>query len=241
VHALKGAGEDIAHDIRTPLASVRARLERGREHAESRDQLLAVVEQSIAGIDQALASAAALLRIAEIEHSQRYAGFAPFDLAEIVGDAAETYGPVAEDKGIRLTLDAAPAAQILGDRDLMLELVVNLVDNAVKFTPPGGSVQVDLTATQDGLLLRVADSGPGIPKDEIGLVLRRFYRSDKSRSSKGFGLGLSLVAAIAGLHGFRLTLQNAQPGCIVELRCWRDADPRQHAVTEIVPAEPGTG
>ncbi len=238
VHALKGAGEDIAHDIRTPLASARARLERGREHAESRDQLLAVVDQSIAGIDQAMAIATALLRIAEIEHSQRYAGFAPFDLAEIVRDATEAYGPVAEDKGVHLVLDAAPPARILGDRDLMLELVLNLVDNAVKFTPPGGSVRLGLTETSDGPLLRVADTGPGIPADEIGLVLRRFYRSDKSRSSKGFGLGLSLVAAIAGLHGFRLTLQNAQPGCIVELRCWRDADPRPHAAPETISAEP---
>jgi len=241
VHALKGAGEDIAHDIRTPLASVRARLERGREHAESRDQLLAVVDQSIAGIDQALAIAAALLRIAEIEHSQRYAGFAPFDLAEILRDAAEAYGPVAEDKGVRLTLDAAPAAQILGDRDLMLELVLNLVDNAVKFTPSGGSVRLDLAATPDGPLLRVADSGPGIPEDEMGLVFRRFYRSDKSRSSKGHGLGLSLVAAIAGLHGFRLSLHSAKPGCIVELQCWRDADPRQQPAAEMVSAEPGSG
>ena len=219
VHALKGVGEDIAHDLRTPLTSIRARLERGRDAAANRDELLPVIDKSIAGIDQALSVVTALLRIAEIEHSQRCAGFAPFDLSEIVRDAAEAYAPLAEDKDIALICDAPERVDICGDRDLMLELVLNLLDNAVKFTPPGGVIRASLTGTAEQPLICVADNGPGIPDNEIELVFRRFYRSDRSRSSRGTGLGLSLVAAVARLHGFALTLRDNSPGCRVELQC----------------------
>lgn len=221
VMALKGAGEDIAHDIRTPLTAVRARLERGRWHAASRDELLPILDRSIAGLDQALATVSALLRIAEIEHTRRHAGFAALDLAEVVRDAADAYAPVAEDNGVALIVDAGRPAAIVGDRALMLELVLNLVDNALKFTPAGGEVRVSLDGTPQRPLLRIADNGPGIPESERALVCRRFYRADRSRRTSGTGLGLSLVGAIAGLHGFRLALGDNRPGCVVEIECWK--------------------
>lgn len=220
VYALKGVGEDIAHDLRTPLTAVRVRLERGREHAASREQLLPIIDQSISGVDQALAIITALLRIAEVENGRRYAAFAELDLAELVAEAGELYQPVAEDKGVALTVRAAGSRRVRGDRDLLLEVVVNLLDNAVKFTPPGGNARLELAGTDDRPLLRVADTGPGIPESEHELVFRRFYRSDKSRGSAGTGLGLSLVAAVAKLHGFALSLADNHPGCVFELRCW---------------------
>lgn len=236
VYALKGVGEDIAHDLRTPLTAVRARLERGREHAASGEQLLGIIDQSIAGIDQALAIITALLRIAEVENGRRYSAFAEVDLAELVAEAGELYQPVAEDKGIALTVLAAGPGRVRGDRDLLLEVVVNLLDNAIKFTPPGGHVRVELSGAADRPLLRVADDGPGIPESEHELVFRRFYRSDRSRGSVGIGLGLSLVAAVARLHGFGLSLADNHPGCVVELRCW-DA----HAAGAAEPAQPVPG
>lgn len=220
VAALRAAGENIAHDLRTPLTWVRARLERARNGPITEARVAPLLDQTIGGIDQTLAIITALLRIAEIEHVRRFAGFAQLDLAEIVREVGTTYLPVAEDKQLALHVQAPHAVLIRGDRDLLLEALLNLVDNAVKFTPPGGHVTVALTGTPQHPVLRIADTGPGIPPAERGLVLRRFYRADRSRSRPGTGLGLSLVAAVANLHRFDLHLDDARPGCIVELCCW---------------------
>lgn len=236
IGALKGAGEDIAHDLRTPLTLVRARLERGRDRAANRDELVPIIDQSIAGIDQALSILTALLRITEIERSKRQTGFTRFDLASIIRDAVDAYEPLAVDKGIALELDAKRSIYVSGDRDLMVEVVLNLVDNAIKFAPPRSTVSVAIAGTSDRPLLRVADNGPGIPEHEINLVFRRFYRSEKSRSSKGTGLGLSLVAAITKLHGFGIAIRSNQPGCIVELQCWNGAAMEQTAPDRLQPA-----
>ena len=224
VAALQGAGENIAHDLRTPLTWVRARLERARNGPGRQGPVRPLLDQSIGGIDQALAIIAALLRIAEIEHVRRHAGFAEFDLAEVVREMAEAYRPVAEEKDVMLEADVPHAVRISGDRDLMLEAVMNLVDNAVKFTPRGGRVVVALCGGIARPVVRIADTGPGIPQEERRMVLRRFYRSDKSRGSVGTGLGLSLVAAVARLHHFSLCLGNNEPGCVVELHCWEQAE-----------------
>jgi signal transduction histidine kinase len=224
VHDLKGVGDDIAHDLRTPLTFVRARLERGRDHATTREELGTAVEEAIAGIDQALDVVVALLRIAEIEHSRRHAGFGPMDLGDIIAEVGELYAPIAEDRGLRLVLHAAAVAevaQVAGDRDLLFEAVANLVDNAMKFTPAGGQVTLEVDATPRGAAIRVTDTGPGIPLQERENVFRRFYRSDKSRHTDGVGLGLNLVAAVVNLHGFVLRLGDNDPGCVVEIGCWQ--------------------
>lgn len=224
VDALRAAGENIAHDLRTPLTWVRARLERARNGPISEQRIQPMLEQAIGGIDQTLTIITALLRIAEIEHVRRYAGFGELDLAEVVHETAETYLPIAEEKHVILQAAAPHAVRIRGDRDLLMEALVNLVDNAVKFTPGGGCVTVALTGTSQQPILRVADSGPGIPLHERQIVLRRFYRSDRSRTSRGTGLGLSLVAAVAKLHRFGLRLGDARPGCVAELLCWDTAN-----------------
>jgi signal transduction histidine kinase len=218
IHEIAGVGDGIAHDLRTPLTRVRVRLERGRTHASTVEELRAVVDQSIAGLDQSLAIITALLRIAEIEHSRRFDGFSQVRLAPLVREVGDLYDPIADDKGVTLRVEAPDEATVHGDRDLLFEAVANLVDNAVKFTPQGGRVELALLRHEDETVIRVKDTGPGIPEIEREAVTKRFYRSDKSRHTEGLGLGLSLVAAIVKLHSFRFAIA-AGPGCTAEIAC----------------------
>jgi signal transduction histidine kinase len=218
IHEIAGVGDDIAHDLRTPLTRVRIRLERGREHATTLGELRAAVDQAIAGLDQSLAIITALLRIAEIEHSRRLEGFGEVRLAPLVREVGDLYEPIAEDKRVTLLVDAANEATVHGDRDLLFEAVANLVDNAVKFTPEGGRVELALLRREGETIIRVSDTGPGISEVERGAVTKRFYRSDKSRRTEGLGLGLSLVAAIVNLHGFHFAIAG-NPGCTAEIVC----------------------
>jgi signal transduction histidine kinase len=206
VNELASVGDDIAHDLRTPLTRVRAILERARETEATLPDLCTATDRAILGLDQSLAIITALLRIAEIDHRRRTAGMGTIDLSAILQAAHELYHPVAEDKGVSLRLD-------LG------EAVANLVDNAVKFTPRGGSVTLRLLQRPEGPVVRVGDTGPGISEAEREAVLKRFYRSDRSRHAPGVGLGLSLVAAIVKLHGFRLAILDG-PGGQIEIACY---------------------
>ena len=228
---VKGVGDDIAHDLRTPLTRVRTRLERGRKSA-SKEELRDTVTASIAGLDQALAIITALLRITEIEDGRRRAGFKRIDLAAILRDALEFYGPIAETHGVTLTLDAPAPRWVQGDRELLHEAIANILDNAIKFTP-GGNVALALGDQAGDPNIRVTDKGPGIPIEEREAVLKRFYRSDKSRHLPGNGLGLNLVAAIVQLHKFRIQIGDANPGCVFEIICEADPAPaRWHARAE---------
>ena len=214
----KVVGDNIAHDLRTPLTRVRIRLERGREHAATLEELRAVADQAIAGLDQSLTTITALLRITEIEHSRRREGFSEVQLAPLIREAGDLYDPIAENKGVTLRVEALDGAAVRGDRDLLFEAVANLVDNAVKFTPEGGRVELALLHQEGETVIRVSDTGPGIPEIEREAVTQRFYRSDKSRNIKGLGLGLSMVAAIIKLHSFRFRI-SAGPGCTAEIAC----------------------
>jgi PAS domain S-box-containing protein len=214
----KVVGDNIAHDLRTPLTRVRIRLERGREHAATLEEFRAVADQAIAGLDQSLTTITALLRITEIEHSRRREGFSEVQLAPLIREAADLYDPIAENKGITLRVEAVDGATVHGDRDLLFEAVANLVDNAVKFTPEGGRVELALLHKEGETVIRVSDTGPGIPEVEREAVTQRFYRSDKSRNTKGLGLGLSMVAAIIKLHSFHFRI-SAGPGCAAEILC----------------------
>jgi PAS domain S-box-containing protein len=214
----KVVGDNIAHDLRTPLTRVRLRLERGREHATTLEELRAVTDQAMAGLDQALTTITALLRITEIEHSRRHEAFSEVQLTPLLREAGDLYEPIAENKRVTLQIETTDGVSVRGDRDLLFEAVTNLVDNAVKFTPEGGRVELALVHQEGDTVIRVSDTGPGIPETDREAVTQRFYRSDKNRNIKGLGLGLSMVAAIVKLHGFRLTIA-AGPGCMVEIAC----------------------
>jgi signal transduction histidine kinase len=218
VREIAAVGDNIAHDLRTPLTRVRVRLERGRARATSLDELRTVVDQAIGGLDQSLAIITALLRIAEIEHSRRLEGFSQVPLGPLVREIWDLYEPIADDKGVTLRVNSADETTVHGDRDLLFEAAANLVDNAIKFTPEGGHVDLTLLRREDGAVVQVRDTGPGISESERETVTKRFYRSDKSRRTEGLGLGLSLVAAIVKLHGFQFVI-TAGPGCTVEIIC----------------------
>jgi signal transduction histidine kinase len=218
VQEMAGVGNEIAHDLRTPLTRVRLALERGRANATTLEQLQAATDRAIGGVDQSLTIITKLLRIAEIEHGGRLNGLDDVPLADLVKEVGDMYEPIAEDRHIDLRVVSGEDATVRGDRDLLLEAIANLVDNALKFTPAGGHVELALVHDNDESIVRVSDSGPGIQEAEREVVTRRFYRSDKSRTTFGFGLGLSLVSAIAKLHGFRLSIASG-PGCVAEIAC----------------------
>jgi signal transduction histidine kinase len=218
IHEIAGVGDDIAHDLRTPLTRMRVALERGRANARSLEEAQAVIDRAIAGLDGSLKIVTALLRIAEIEHTRRLAGFSDVALADIVREVCDLYEPIAEEKGVGLSVDLAERPIVQGDRDLLLEAIANLVDNAIKFTPAGGEVRLAVLRSDQMNVVRISDTGPGISEEERDLVLRRFYRSDRSRRTRGVGLGLNLVAAIVKLHGFRLSLSTG-PGLVAEIAC----------------------
>jgi signal transduction histidine kinase len=218
IHALAGVGNDIAHDLRTPLTRARLALERGRTNASTLEQLQTVVDKAIANIDQSLTIITALLRLAEIENSRRSAAFGTVSLHELLREVCDVYEPIAENKNVNLRAEVRHQLEVCGDRDLLFEAVANLVDNAIKFTPEGGRVDIELMRGDTETIVRVSDTGCGIGEQEREAVLRRFYRSDKIRNTPGVGLGLSLVAAIVKLHGFRLAIHPG-PGGRVEIIC----------------------
>ena len=179
LQSVAGTGDDIAHDLRTPLTRVRVTLERGRQNAASLEDLRSSIDQAIVGLDQSLAIITALLRISEIEHNRRVAGFSQVALADLVREIGDLYEPIAEDKRVSFLIAAKEEIIVRGDRDLLFEAIANLVDNAVKFTPEGGQVELSLAREGDEGVVRVRDTGPGIAVAEREHVARRFYRSDE--------------------------------------------------------------
>ena len=202
----------IAHDLRTPITRARTRLEDAARHATGEAELRAAVERAMADLDGIVNVFQALLRISEIEAGARRSAFAPLDLAPVLIDLVELYDAAAEEAGLSLRVTIAPDLPAFGDRDMIQQAVANLMDNAIKFSPPGGVIAV--SARTDGALLRieVADQGPGIPEADRTRATERFFRGEAARSTPGSGLGLALVQAVAQLHGGELQLTDAGPG-----------------------------
>jgi signal transduction histidine kinase len=216
LNQLKSVGDNIAHDLRAPLAVMHAKLERGLAGQSDQD-LRITAERALIDLDHALAAVSALLRISEIEFGRRRSAFTRVDLTEICTNVFELCQPLAEAKELVYTLEVPASLPIFGDFDLLVEAIANLVDNAIKFTPRGGSVSVTAKTNPAGFIISVSDNGPGIAPDERHKIFKRFYRSQNCRHIPGTGLGLSMAATIADVHGFDLRVADNQPGAAFEI------------------------
>ncbi len=218
MEGMRQVTNDIAHDLRTPLGRLRQGLETARRRETSVDGHKAALDEAIGEVDTILATFNALLRIAQIEAGARKAQFTSVDLSDVATTVADAYQIVAEDAGSRFTADIAGAIHVHGDRDLLTQMLVNLVENALHHCPPGTEIGIVLRAAAGGPVLSVADRGPGIPEADREQVFKRFYRLEQSRTTPGSGLGLALVKAVCDLHGADVALLDNSPGLRVEVR-----------------------
>ena len=213
VHGVRNVSNSIAHDLRTPLAELRSRLEELALIRPPPEQAFAEIDGAVADVDRVIRIFDALLRLAEIDAGLRRSGFVTLDLADLAANAVEFYAPAAELKNIDLEFRSDGALPVSGDPILLAQALGNLIDNALKYAPENGAIVVAAVKSGEaGAEISVSDNGPGIAEGEKSKVVQRFYRGDASRGTPGVGLGLSLVQAVAKLHGSSLVLSDQNPG-----------------------------
>jgi len=216
---VKSVGDNVAHDLRTPLNTLRMQLHRTLEQwdqAPSEKQQVRL-EKALAATDVLLRRFRALQRIAEIDNQARSAGMRLFSPGDLLREMFEDYEAVAQEAGIDLTLSLQAVGPLLGDREMLAEALMNLIENALKFTPAGGRVELRLLEDAAGTRIEVQDNGAGIAEAERDSVLNRFCRGQQGQNVAGAGLGLAIVAAVARAHHFELRLEDATPGLRVVL------------------------
>jgi signal transduction histidine kinase len=213
VHGVRNVSNSIAHDLRTPLAELRSRLEELSLIRPSADQTFAEIDGAVADVDRVIRIFDALLRLAEIDAGMRRSGFVSLDVSDLAASAVEFYEPAAELKGIDLKFRTDGPLLVAGDPVLLAQALGNLIDNALKYAPQNGLIEVAVQRSDESSVeISVSDNGPGIDQSEKAKVVERFYRGDASRGTPGVGLGLSLVQAVAKLHGSPLELRDEHPG-----------------------------
>ena len=207
---LRQVSSDIAHDLRTPLSRLRTRLEQGA--LETPGVADGILEDAIRQVDEVLSLFAAILRIAEVEGGETRRFFAPLDLSALVTELAESFAPSLEDHGRTLLWSIENEIQLEGDRELLAQAIINLLENAQRHTPAESIIRLTLVSAGGFACVQILDNGGGVPKADLGRITKRFARLESARNTEGYGLGLSLVSAVAKLHGGRLVLKNAEPG-----------------------------
>ena len=209
--------DNVAHELRTPITRLRGRLEKSYNSLHDGDAQKSMIGDTIADLDSVQRIFSSLTRISQIEARDRTAAFRTIDLAEVVREVVELFDAAAEEKGGQLNAIGDQRVLVTGDRDLLFDAVANLVDNAIKHGREAGRVTVDVRQSDAGAVIAVSDEGPGIPGNEFRNVFKRFYRLERSRPTPGNGLGLSLVAAVARLHGAQIEMLNNAPGLTIQL------------------------
>jgi signal transduction histidine kinase len=212
---IEHASDNIAHDLRTPLSRLRNRLAQ-LHYQDLNLQQKTLVDDYLSEVDQLLATFGALLRIAKLEATSPSKSVDTVDMKEIVLATVEFYEPLAHAGQVQLRNDLVPAT-VRGERDLLLQAVCNLIDNALKFSARGGTIEVRLTASEEAVSLRVSDSGIGLDSDDADRVFERFFRGRRARDTQGGGHGLSLVKAICTHHGAEILLADNEPGVTVKV------------------------
>lgn len=216
VTSVRRISSDVAHELRTPLSHLQQKLEEAKT-ARSPTELTATIEAAQSKTNDVLRTFDAILRLAEIEAGTARARFAPVQLRQLVELVVDAYRPDVEASGRSIEMLQLDAAAVMGDRDLLAQALANLIENAMRHTPPGAVIRLQVVADRQSVRIDVSDDGPGVPAHQRERLFIPFVRLDSSRSAPGAGLGLSIVAAIAKLHAATVTLSDAEPGLQVSI------------------------